>query len=218
MQHARFETANCCILEVQKAALCAKSNAEIVLPFLCVLPFEGTAALAPALLLRRPAHRDAARRTGSRIGSPADTNGGMSSEALIVKALTRRLVAREAGECDASVSVAHIVHGACEHACRALFRSIGPRGFHALLLRALAQVENEHPLVEEIRVGRQLGPLLSGVSGMEQRHGASAVAAGLEATLETLLSLVGRLIGVDVVAQLVEQRVAPGTTDTEDVH
>ena len=93
----------------------------------------------------RSAHRDAARRAGRRIGSPADTNGGMSSEALTVKALTRRLVAREAGERDESVSVAHIVHGACEHACRALSRSIGPTGFHALLLRALAQVENEHP-------------------------------------------------------------------------
>jgi hypothetical protein len=48
-------------------------------------------------------------------------------------------------------------------------------------------------------------------------HGVPAVAAGLEAVLETLLGLLGRLIGDDMAMQLVEQNTTGETQDNTDV-
>ncbi len=51
---------------------------------------------------------------------------------------------------------------------------------------------------------------------MVQTHGAPAIAAGLEVMLETLLDVLGRLIGDDMVAQLVEQGAPIETQAGED--
>jgi hypothetical protein len=42
------------------------------------------------------------------------------------------------------------------------------------------------------------------VPALVAKHGPEAVAAGLSAALETILTLLGRLIGDDLVARLVE--------------
>jgi hypothetical protein len=55
------------------------------------------------------------------------------------------------------------------------------------------------------------------MASLIQANGASAVGAGLEVVLETLLGLLGRLIGHDMVARLVEQSAPIGTHDDEDV-
>lgn len=140
----------------------------------------------------------------------------MSSELLSARELTRRLVARAAPEGEAPDSSALAVHAACERACRQLSRSLGAHGFHALLTRALAQAAVEHPLLKEMRIGRPSEPFLGGVAGMVQTHGAPAIAAGLEVMLETLLDVLGRLVGDDMVAQLVEQGAPIETQAGED--
>ena len=99
-------------------------------------------------------------------------------------------------------SAALAVQAACERTYRELTRTAWPKWVRALLTRALAQAQAEHPLLKEIRVGRGG---LDGVTAAVQAHGAPAVAAALEAVLETLLDLLGRLIGDDMVARLVEQ-------------
>jgi hypothetical protein len=55
------------------------------------------------------------------------------------------------------------------------------------------------------------------MTAIVEAYGAPAVAAGLEAVLERLLGLLGRLIGDDMVARLVEQSAIVGTKDDEDV-
>lgn len=141
----------------------------------------------------------------------------MSTDAPSARELTRHLVARAAAQNDVPESAALAAQAACERTYRALARTIGPTGSRALLTRALAQAEAEHPLLKEIRIGRQSEPGLDGVPAIVQAHGAPAVVAGLEAVLETLLSLLGRLIGVDMVARLVEQSAPIETHDDEDV-
>ncbi len=140
----------------------------------------------------------------------------MSTEALGARELTQRLIARAAVPADATDRAALVAHAACEHASAELSTSLGTLGFKALLMRALKQAEARHPLLSEVRVGERSPDMLLGTAEMVEKHGAVAVAAGLEATLETMMTLLGRLIGVDVVARLVERNTATTTQDDED--
>jgi chaperonin GroEL (HSP60 family) len=141
----------------------------------------------------------------------------MSSDPPSVRELTRHLVGRAAPQSDAPDGALLAVHEACERTYRALARSLGPTGSQALLTRALAQSQDDHPLLKEIRIGGQSDPGLGGVMEAAQAHGAKAVTEALEAVLETLLGLLGRLIGNDMVSRLVEQNGPVGTHDDEDV-
>ena len=129
----------------------------------------------------------------------------MSTGAPSARELTRRLVTRVAVESDGPDTGAYAVQAACEATYRELTRRLGPAGSHALLTRALAQALAEYPFLQGVRVGRQTDPTLDGMTAIVEAYGAPAVAAGLEAMLEKLLGLLGRLIGDDMVARLVEQ-------------
>ena len=141
----------------------------------------------------------------------------MSTKAPSARELARRLVARAAAQSDTQRGAALAAHAACERTFRELTRSLGQSGAHALLTRALAQARTEHPLVGNIRIGAQSDPGLAGVPDIVEAHGAPAVAAALEAVLETLLGLLGRLVGDDMVAQLVEHITPIETKVDEDL-
>ena len=141
----------------------------------------------------------------------------MSTKAPSARELARRLVGRAAAQGNEPHSAALAAHAACERTYRELTRSLGQSGAHALLTRALAQARTEHPLMGDIRIGAQSEPGLVGVPGIVEAHGAPAVAAALEAVLETLLGLLGRLIGDDMMAQLVEHITPIETKVDEDV-
>lgn len=143
----------------------------------------------------------------------------MPTEALSARSLTLRLVARaeterNAGGSGDGVSV-DAVNAAAERACRELSRSLGVSGFNALLTRALAQAQKEHPLLKEISLRRLPEPMLGDLSTIIQTHGAPAVAAGLEAALESMVELLRRLIGIDVVARLLASPIAVETLEDE---
>jgi hypothetical protein len=70
-------------------------------------------------------------------------------------------------------------------------------------VRALAEARSEHPLLAGISIHAS-DPALDGLPDSIQTHGAAATAAALESLLVTLLGLLGRLIGDDMVATLVE--------------
>jgi hypothetical protein len=141
----------------------------------------------------------------------------MSTDPPSVRELTRHLLGRAASRGDAPDSALRTVQQACELTYRALARSVGTAGARTLLTRAIAQSRAEHPILKEIRVGAQPEPGLEGVTELEQAHGAPLAAAALEAVLETLLALLGRLIGNDMVPRLVELDEPVGTQDDEDV-
>ena len=140
-----------------------------------------------------------------------------STNLLSARELTRRLVARATAGSDAPDSAALAIHAACERTYRELNRSLGTPGSRALLTRAMAQAQAQHPLLAALVIGHQSEAVLEGVPALVQSHGASAVAEGLEAVLETLLGLLGRLIGDDMVTRLVEQSTPIETQDDEDV-
>lgn len=129
--------------------------------------------------------------------------------------LAHRLVAREALASSAPDDVAAPAHAACERAFRELSRWLGANGTYALLTRALSQARPQHPALGEIRLDALAEPVLQGVGEAVQSHGPSAVAGALEAVLVELLELLGRLIGDDMSARLVEQGVPGRTPDDE---
>ncbi len=98
------------------------------------------------------------------------------------------------------------IHDACESASVALSRSLGPTGCHAVLTRAVLQAKVAHPFLGEVRIGREPEPSFGGIADLVEVHGARAVGEALAHTLEFVLMLLSRLIGLDVVAQLVEPR------------
>ena len=106
------------------------------------------------------------------------------------------------------------VHEACEGASVALARTLGPTGFHALLTRALNQAGATHHFLKDVRVRRAPEPSFGGIAELVEAHGSPAVAVALELTLERVLMLLVRLIGADVVSQLVEPRM-PSRTRTD---
>jgi hypothetical protein len=140
----------------------------------------------------------------------------MSTDALNARDLTRRLIAR-AAQAETLDGSAPPVYAAAESACRQLSRSLGPTGFNALLRRALAHAEVEHPLLKDVHLGRPTEPFLGGMTQIAATHSEAAISAALEAMLETLFGLLGRLIGNDMVPRLVEQGAHAGTHDDEDV-
>ena len=140
----------------------------------------------------------------------------MSTDTASARELTRRLVARAAAQSESSNGAVPPIYAASERVCLDLSRSLGAAGFNALLARALEQAQKRHPLLEQIRIGHTPDPILGGLAATAKSHGDGAVAAGLEATLETLFVLLGRLIGDDMVPRLVEQGAHVGSHDEEE--
>lgn len=140
----------------------------------------------------------------------------MSTEAHSARALTRRLVQREASLRKVPGDDASAVLAACERACRELSRSLGAPGFSALLTRALNDAEAEFPFLANVRVNPPSLHVLGGVAELIQSQGDGPVAAALTASLDSMFILLGRLIGDDMVARLVE-REPPATSNDDEV-
>lgn len=138
----------------------------------------------------------------------------MTSEEESARSLARRLVARAAEAAAVRSDDVIAVHEACEDASVALARSLGATGFHALLTRGLSQAQATHHFLKDVRVRPAPEPSFGGVAELVEAHGSPAVAVALELTLERVLTLLVRLIGADVVSQLVEPRM-PSRTRTD---
>ena len=148
------------------------------------------------------------------------TSGASAKEATgasDARELTRQLVARAAKHSNSPTDAAATAFTACQAAYRALSRSIGATGAQALLSRALAEASRAHPLLREIRIDDNGASGLDSLNVVVEAHGSPASAAGLEALLEILLSLLGRFVGFDMVVRLVAQTSTIGTKEDEDV-
>jgi hypothetical protein len=129
----------------------------------------------------------------------------MAPDTPTVQQLTSRLIAREEGWQDTPDATVAAAQAACERLNRELSRWVGANGSLALFNRALAEARAVHPVLAEIRIRSRSEARLEGVTETSQKHGAAATADGLTSLLVTLLELLGRLIGDDMVMRLVEQ-------------
>jgi hypothetical protein len=137
-------------------------------------------------------------------------------------ALARRLLARAGTPTDAGHAPREPV-AAAEWVARALAaelsRWLGPYGYHTLLARALADALHAHPALAAVRVRAPSDPTLEGLADAARTHGSDAVADAAAGLLAGVVDLLGRLIGEDMAAGLLERAVpVPNTTlDAERV-
>lgn len=141
------------------------------------------------------------------------TNSSPPSDAAL--ALAQRLFVREVAP-DAPDAV--VVAGAarlCTRVADGLTRSFGPFGSVALLARALARAQTDHPALHGVAYDSVQLPIIAGLEASAERHGAQAVADGTIAMVARLTDAIGRLVGDDIAAALLEQSInPPATTDT----
>lgn len=128
----------------------------------------------------------------------------MASEPRSARDLTRSLTARARGSDSSANGDAIAVLAACERTFVELSRSLGAPGFGSLLLRARSTAARMHPLLSDMQIATR-DPYLGGIPELVQLHGGAAVIMGLEALLDTMFSAIGGLIGLDIVARLVER-------------
>lgn len=116
--------------------------------------------------------------------------------------VAERLWARAVGGATAPSEVAVAADLMCAQVGAGLRRWIGAAGYNALLDRALAKARSEHPVLDEVTC---LGKDASVIVGVVRARGAGELSAGLVAVVSELVELLGRIIGDEMVVQLVEQ-------------
>jgi hypothetical protein len=87
--------------------------------------------------------------------------------------------------------------------------SMGVDGCNALLVRALARTEAEHPALKNIARLNENSIHLDGVVASVDLHGVAAVTKALEALLAALIDALGRLIGEDMAIRLIDPDAPP---------
>ena len=142
-----------------------------------------------------------------------DTFEAMPPESPTVRELTRRLVAQASAQGDDPGAAAVGARDACECVAIEFSRWVGTRGYDALMSRVLLEARSDHPALEEIHYQIRPEPALTGLAESIERHGAAATARALSSLLETILSLLVRLIGDDLVEKFVENCMKNGRRD-----
>ena len=93
-------------------------------------------------------------------------------------------------------------------------RWVGFDGCHALFTRALAEARAEYPLLETIRLQPRSTPYLEGVADTLGKNGAKKTDEALDAMLAILIAVLGRLIGEEMAANLIERGIPESADDT----
>jgi hypothetical protein len=126
----------------------------------------------------------------------------MTTKSAAATDVARRLWTRSADGASAPEEVAAAAGRMCTALRAGLARWIGAEGYRVLFERALVVTRLEHPALGDF----------SGLGGDDpvttaavQTHGVEKVAAGLVALVETLIELLGRIIGDEMAVRLVEQ-------------
>jgi hypothetical protein len=118
--------------------------------------------------------------------------------------MARRLLARETSAAVEPAMVAAALQRACARVSANLRDAVGDDGRHALLARALARTEPDHPALKDIRKLNDGAIQLDNVVASVEAHGVAPVTAAIEALLAALLDVLGRLIGEDMTMRLLD--------------
>jgi hypothetical protein len=135
----------------------------------------------------------------------------MPSEVPIARQLALRLVPREYTDTPDELLAA--ARDACESVSTDFSRWVGSVGYDALVARALSEARRAYPALALIH--HQIGaePQIAGIAECLERHGVDVTAQALVGMLEMIFTLLGRLIGDDLVTALVERSVESCSLD-----
>ena len=132
--------------------------------------------------------------------------------------IARRLIDSRQSHGKAADSDARAAAAASEDLYRELSRWVGRDGSHALFTRALAQARLDYATLDRVQLRPRSEPYLDGVAESIMSSGGAAIAEALESMLVHLVELLGRLIGDDMAAKLIERSMAAdrGTATSDD--
>ena len=116
--------------------------------------------------------------------------------------VAERLWERAVGGATAPSEVAVAADLMCSELGAGLRRWIGAAGYNALLDRALAKARSQHAILDGVTC---LGKDASVIVVVVRVRGVGELSAGLVAVVSELVELLGRIIGAEMVVQLVEQ-------------
>jgi hypothetical protein len=134
----------------------------------------------------------------------------MPPDSPTARELTYRLISRATPPGDEPGVAAVAARDACEYVAVEFSRWVGRRGYDALMSRVLAEARRSYPELDDIQYQIRPEPGLTGVAESIERNGAAATARALSALLETILGLLTRLIGDDLVVTFVENSMKNG--------
>lgn len=133
-------------------------------------------------------------------------SGGTASSPTSLQ-VARRVLARESAT--RSKAEPKAVGAALQRTCLRVSENLrdvmGEDGSNALLARALARTEGDHPALKNAYHRQHGGIQLDGVVASVEAHGVAAVTAAIEALLAALVDILGRLIGEDMAIRLIDQ-------------
>jgi hypothetical protein len=89
----------------------------------------------------------------------------------------------------------------CGELSAGLSRWIGTDGYRALRGRALDEARSAHPVLDRMTCD---GTDTDQIAAAIEAHGAAPVAVALEAFIASLIELLGRIVGDEMAAQLIE--------------
>ena len=121
--------------------------------------------------------------------------------------VARNLLAREAATDNAGgpETVTSAMQRTCSRVVANLRDALGEDGCNALLARALARTERDHPALTTIRRLDGDRIHLDGVDATVEALGVAAVTAAIEALLTSVVDILGRLIGEEMAIRLIDQ-------------
>ena len=126
-----------------------------------------------------------------------------SASATAATRLVRALL--DAGPHDSADDTVQRAGAMCVRITRGLSRWFGPFGSHALVMRALAGVRGDHPVLANVTLSD--GPDIVGLADAAAQHGDAAAVDAIVAATARLSDLLARLIGDDLAISLLEQSI-----------
>ncbi len=129
------------------------------------------------------------------------------------KQLAKRLIDRKRSAVDEGMSRAAAAALAADELYQALSRWIGSEGCYALMARARAEAQADHPELEALQLRDRAGPNLYDLSVSFAEHGESATSDAIQAMLGGMIDQLGRLIGADLAANLIERSLAESASE-----
>ena len=118
--------------------------------------------------------------------------------------LARQLLGRETAGTTEPADTRAALERTLARVSENLRRSVGDDGYTALLTRAIAQTQTEHPALSDMRGD---GPLVFPVDGLTAdagKHDIQVVSAAFESLLASIVDLLSSLIGADMVLNLLD--------------
>ena len=134
------------------------------------------------------------------------------------QALVRDLLTREVADTEDPKAIGAAIQRLSFRVSLNLRHALGDDGHNALIQRALARTQPDHPILTDAQLFDESGVTPDSVVASINAHGVPLVTAAITSVLATLVDILSGLIGADMVLNLIDHDVHPSTSPTAGTH